>query len=44
MVINKVQPVLMARGKKCPSCGQWTMHKKKDGYWYCSNCNATTFG
>ena len=33
----------MARGKKCPKCGQWTMHKKKPGYWYCSNCKATTF-
>ncbi len=34
----------MARGKKCPSCGQYTMHEKKPNYWYCSNCGAATFG
>ncbi|WP_017019412.1 hypothetical protein [Aliivibrio fischeri] len=33
----------MAKGKKCPSCGNWTMHEKRAGYWYCSSCNASTF-
>jgi len=36
--------IFMAKGKKCPQCGQWTMHEKKPGYWYCSNCGAVTFG
>ena len=34
----------MAKGKRCPKCGNATMHEKKDGYWYCSVCKATTFG
>ena len=33
----------MAKGKKCPSCGNWTMHEKRKGYWYCSSCGASTF-
>jgi len=33
----------MAKGKKCPKCGKYTMHEKKQGYWYCSNCGAATF-
>ena len=43
MLIRKVNILTMAKGKKCPNCGNWTMHEKKPGYWYCSNCNATTF-
>ncbi|WP_418949227.1 hypothetical protein [Pseudoalteromonas rubra] len=43
--MNKIKTVelFMAKGKKCPSCGNWTMHEKKTGYWYCSVCKATTF-
>ena len=33
----------MARGKKCPKCGKYTMHQQRVGYWYCSNCKAATF-
>lgn len=34
----------MAKGKKCPKCGNYTMHEKRPNYWYCSSCHATTFG
>jgi len=35
--------IFMAKGKKCPKCGNWTMHQQNDGYWRCSNCGAVTF-
>lgn len=34
----------MAKGKKCPKCGNYTMHEKRPNHWYCSKCGATTFG
>lgn len=33
-----------AMGKKCPQCGNWTMHNQKPGYWRCSKCDAVVFG
>ena len=35
--------ICMAKGKKCPECGNWTMHEGRRGYWRCSNCDAVTF-
>ena len=40
---KKLSLVHMARGKKCPKCGNWTMHEQRPGYWYCSSCGAVTF-